>query len=74
MGHAVLAAEHAAGTMARAIAGGIATRRLFRLQHQVERDTEAAAKFSVAARVFPEFMLTKMQGKTHFRDLKTAEL
>src|SRR5580692_23748 len=44
VGNAVLAAEHAAGSMARAIARGVAPRRLFGFQHQIERDAEATAK------------------------------
>ena len=49
---AVLAAEHAAGAVAHAIARGVAERGLFGLQHQIERDAEPAAKLAVAAGVW----------------------
>src|ERR1700738_4673411 len=71
---AIFAAEHAAGTVTRAIAGSVALRRLFGFQHQIERDAEAAAILSVAARAWAEFMPCKMQGKPRFRDFEAAEL
>src|ERR1700704_3982265 len=70
---AVLAAEHAAGPMAHAIARGVALCGLRRLQHQIKGDTETAAKLSVAARTGAEFMLPEMQRETHFRNFETAE-
>src|SRR5207249_1132347 len=69
----VLAAEHAARSIAHAIARGVAARRLLRLQHQIEGDAEAAAKLSVAAGTGTEFMLAEMQRETHFGDFETAE-
>src|SRR5918992_1673515 len=71
---AVLTAEHAARTVARAVAGGIALRRPFRLQHQIERHAEATTMLSVAAGAGAEFMHAEMQGKAHFGDLQAAEL
>src|SRR5258708_1337916 len=68
-----LAAEHAAGAITDAIAGGVAFRGFLRLQYQIERDTETAAKLSVAARIGAEFMLPEMQREAHFGDLQTAE-
>ena len=71
---AVLAAEHAAGAMARAVARGVAFRDLFRHQHQIERHTEAAAMLAVAAGAGTEFMLPEMQGKAYLGNLEAAEL
>src|ERR1700675_1103237 len=68
-----LAAEHAAGPIAPALPGGVALCGLLDLQHQIERNTEAAAKLSVAAGAGTEFMLPEMQRETHFGDLQTAE-
>ena len=71
---AILAAEHAAGTVARAVARGVAFRDLFRLQHQIERHAEAAAMLAVAAGARAEFMRAEMQGKAHLGDFEAAEL
>ena len=64
MRHAVLAAKHAAGTVAHALAGGIAARGLCRLQHHVEGDAEAAAKLAVAAGAGAEFVMTKVAAES----------
>ena len=71
---AVLAAEHAAGTVARAIARGVAARGLFDLQHQIEGNAEAAAELAVATGTFAEFMAAEVQGKARLGDFETAEL
>src|ERR1700733_12767041 len=65
VGNAVLAAEHAAGSMARAVARGIATRRLFGFQHEIERNAEPAAKLPVTARAGAIFVVTEVQWKAH---------
>ena len=74
MRHAVLATKHAAGAMARAVAGGVGKCGLFGFQHQIERDAEAAAKLAVAARARAKFMVAEMQRKPHFGDFDAAEL
>src|SRR6185437_12137168 len=63
MRRAVLAAEHAARTMAHAVTGGVAACQLFGFQHQIERDAEPAAELAIAAGVFPKFMMAEIQGK-----------
>ena len=70
---AVLAAEHAAWTVARAVARGIAARRLFDLQHQIEGNAEAAAELAVATGAFAEFMAAEVQGKARLGHFETAE-
>jgi hypothetical protein len=49
VGNAVFASKHSTRAIARTIARGVRKRRLRCFQHQVERDTEAAAKLSIAA-------------------------
>src|SRR3954471_22580817 len=71
---AVLAAERAARGMPRAVPCGVAFRDLLRLQYQIERHAETAAKLAVTAGAGAEFMLPEMQGKAHFGHFKTAEL
>ena len=70
---AVLAAEHAARAVARTVACGIAARRLFDLQHQVEGNAEAAAKLAVATGTFAEFVAGEVQGKARLGHFKAAE-
>src|SRR5882757_6280154 len=69
----VLAAEHAARAVPRAVTGSVAFGVLFRLQHQIQRDTEAAAILPVAARAGAKFMPAEMQREAHFGDLEAAE-
>ena len=71
---AVLTAEHAAWTVARAVAGSVALGRLLDFQHQIQRDAETAAKLAVAAGAVAEFVLAEMQGKAGFGDFDAAEL
>src|SRR6266702_1920398 len=70
---AIFAAEHAAGAVTCAVAGGVALRRLLRFQNQIEGNAETAAILSVAARTGAEFMPRKMQLKPGFRDFEAAE-
>src|SRR4051794_31754365 len=70
---AVLAAEHAARAMARTVACGVAARRLFDLQHQIEGNPEAAAELAVATGTFAEFMAAEVQGEARLGHFKTAE-
>src|ERR1700730_19404860 len=74
MGNAVLAAKHSTGSVTRAVARRVGPRRIFRIQHQAERATQAAAKLSVAAGARAKFMVTEMQGKPHLGDFDAAEL
>ena len=60
--------------MPRAVARGIARRRFFGLEHQIEGNAEAAAKLAVAARARAEFVLAEVQGKARFGDFEAAEL
>src|SRR5450755_3356700 len=70
----VLAAEHAAGAVAHAIAGGVRKRRLCGLHDQIKRDAEAAAELPVTAGTGAKFMMGKVQGESHLGDLDAAEL
>src|SRR2546421_5832263 len=47
--NAVFASKHSTRAIARTIACGVRKRRVRRFQHQIERDTEATAKLSIAA-------------------------
>ena len=49
VGKPVFASKHPTWAIARTIARGVRKRRLRRFQHQIERDTEAAAKLSITA-------------------------
>ena len=70
---AVFAAEHAARSMAGAVARSVAARRLFDFQHQIERNAETATELAVATGAFAEFMATEVQGKARLGHFKTAE-
>jgi len=63
MRRAVLAAQHAAGAVADAIARGVAERELVGLHHKVERDAEPAAMLAVAAGIGQKLMETECRGK-----------
>ena len=73
MRRAVLAAEHAAGAVPRPIARGIAERRLFGFEDEIERHPEAAAKLAVAAGIGQEFVVAEMQREARFRHFEAAE-
>ena len=64
MRRAVFAAEHAAGTVTRAITGGVAKCGLFGFQNQIERYAKATAELAIAAGAFAKFMLPEMQAES----------
>src|SRR5262249_61389765 len=70
---AVRAADQAAGALANAVARGVAGRRLFGLDHEIERDAEPAAMLAVAAGIGEVLVVAEMQGKARLRDLDAAE-
>jgi hypothetical protein len=71
---AVFASKHSTGTITRTVARGVGTRGLRSFKHQVERNTEATAKLSIAARTGPEFMVTEVQRKSNLGDFNAAKL
>ena len=71
---AVLAASHAAGAMAHAVARGVGDRGLGDLDRHLELGAGAAAQAAVAAAVRPELVAPEEQRKAHLGDLEAAEL
>src|SRR5262249_32138592 len=70
---AVLATEHAARAVARAVACRVGFCGLADLDFQIEVDAEAAAIAPLAAGVGTEFVPAEMQRKAHLCDLDAAE-
>src|SRR5215470_5870994 len=73
MRQAVGAAQDAAGAVARAVAGGIAERRLVGLHRHLDHAACAAAKFSLAAGIRAELVAGEEQRKARLGDLEAAE-
>src|SRR5690349_14445081 len=71
---AVIAAKHAAGTVANALARGVAARGLFGFQHHVEGDAEPATELSVAAGAGAKLVMAEVEWKARLGDLDAAEL
>src|SRR6185312_491580 len=71
---AVLAAEDAAGTVADAVARGVAERRLGDLDDHLEVAAGAAAELAVAAGIGAAFVAAEEEREAHFGDFQAAEL
>ena len=71
---AVLSAEHAARTVAQAVAGNVGDRRLAGFDPHLEIATGAADVLTVAAGIGTEFMADKEQRKTCLGHFHRAEL
>src|SRR5262249_7702975 len=71
---AVATTKHAARAVTSALARGIGTRGLFRLDDEVERDAEPAAELPLAAGVGAKFVPLEQQRKARLGHLAAAEL